>query len=199
MRDISYGAHVRPFTVGAGVQMPMESTRSFAPKNVRVEPDAQGRIATYPTFSYSAHAVAVEVDTATGNSRLLDYAAVHDCGTVINPDLVLGQFKGAIVMGIGAALWEELKIDGDGHLVSDRFKSYLLPRSLDLPPIRVGHRVTPNPFHPLGMKGAGESGLGGALAAVFSAVNDALGDGAELQHVPATPPRVIAALQGAEP
>ena len=68
--------------------------------------------------------------------------------------------------------------------------------SLDLPPIRVGHRVTPNPFHPLGMKGAGESGLGGALAAVSNAVADALGNNAVLQNVPASPPRVLGALLG---
>jgi aerobic carbon-monoxide dehydrogenase large subunit len=194
--DIALGAHLRPFTVAAGVALPLEVTRSFAPKNVRVEPDAQGRIATYPTFSYSIHAVALELDTATGHSRLLDYAVVHDCGTMINPALVEGQLKGAIVMGVGAALWEELKVDDGFRLVSDRFKTYLLPRSLDLPPIRVGHRVTPNPFHPLGMKGAGESGLGGALAAVSNAVADALGNNAVLQNVPASPPRVLGALLG---
>lgn len=195
LSEIALGVHVRPFTVARGVTLPLEVTHSFAPKNVRVEPDAQGRIATYPTFSYAVHAVALELDTMTGASRLLDYAAVHDCGTMINPALVEGQFKGAIVMGIGAALWEELKFDSEHRLITDRFKTYLLPRSLDLPPIRVGHRVTANPFHPLGMKGAGESGLGGALAAVSNAVADALGKDAVLQNVPATPPRVLAAMQ----
>lgn len=193
--ELALGAHLRPFTVAAGVTLPLEVTCSFAPKNVRVEPDAQGRIATYPTFSYSVHAVALELDMSTGNSKLLDYAVVHDCGAMINPALVEGQLRGAIVMGIGVALWEQIKFDSQHRMITDRFKSYLLPRANDLPPIRVGHRVTPNPFHPLGMKGAGESGLGGALAAVSNAVADALGDDACLQHVPATPARVMAALQ----
>jgi carbon-monoxide dehydrogenase large subunit len=195
MSEIALGVHTRPFTVAAGVTLPLEVTRSYAPKNIRVSPDGQGRIATYPTFSYSVHAVALELDIATGISRLLDYAVVHDCGTMINPALVEGQLKGAIAMGVGAALWEELKFDTDHRLASDRFKTYLMPRSLDLPEIRLGHRVTPNPFHPLGMKGAGESGLGGALAAVTSAVADAMGDAAILEHVPATAPRVLAALR----
>lgn len=194
--DIALGVHLRPFTVAANVALPLEVTRSFAPANIRVEPDAQGRIATYPTFSYSVHAVAIEVDTELGNSRLLDYAVVHDCGVMINPLLVEGQIRGAVAMGIGTALWEELKYDDEHRMITDRFKSYLLPRATDLPPIRVGHLTTPNPFHPLGMKGAGESGVGGALAAVSNAVADALGGDILLEHVPATPARVIAALNG---
>jgi carbon-monoxide dehydrogenase large subunit len=197
--DLAMGVYLRPFTVAAGVELPLEVTRSFAPKNVRVQPDAQGRIATYPTFSYSAHAVALELDTVTGISRLLDYAVVHDCGTMVNPALVEGQLKGAIAMGIGAALWEELRLDVHQRLTSDRLKTYLMPRSLDLPPIRVGHRLTPNPFHPLGMKGAGESGLGGALASVINAVADAQGADTTVRYVPATPPRVLAAIQESAP
>lgn len=195
--DIALGVHLRPFTVAANVVLPLEVTRSFAPANVRVEPDAQGRIATYPTFSYSVHAVALELDTELGQSRLLDYAVVHDCGVMINPLLVEGQLRGAVAMGIGTALWEELKYDDAHRMITDRFKSYLLPRANDLPPIRVGHLTTPNPFHPLGMKGAGESGVGGALAAVSNAVADALGSEGLLECVPATPARVIVALNRA--
>jgi carbon-monoxide dehydrogenase large subunit len=193
--QIALGAHLRPFTVAAGVTLPLEVTRSFAPSNVRVEPDAQGRIATYPTFSYSVHAAAIRLDMDTGNTTLLDYAVVHDCGVMINPALVEAQVKGAIVMGVGAALWEELKFDAEHRLITNRFKSYLLPRSLDIPAIRVGHRVTRNPFHPLGMKGAGESGLGGAMAVIGNAVAHALGDAALIEHVPMTPSRILSALQ----
>lgn len=195
--QIAMGVHLRPFTVAAGTKLPLEVTRSFAPQNVRVHPDAQGRIATYPTFSYSVHAAAVELDTEMGITKLLDYAVVHDCGVMINPALVEGQIKGAVVMGIGAALWEELKFDPQQRMISDRFKSYLLPRSLDIPPIRVGHRETRNPFHPLGMKGAGESGLGGAMAALGNAVANALGSAGTIENVPMTPARIISALQKA--
>ena len=172
---LALGAHTHPFTVGDGVDLPLEATRSYRARNVRVTPDENGRIATYSSFPYSMHAAAVELDPGTGRVTVLDVAAVHDCGVMINPALVTGQLKGAIVMGLGAALWEELTHDDGGRLVSDRFKTYLLPRATELPAIRVGHMATPSPFHPLGLKGAGESGLGGALAAATNAVADALG------------------------
>lgn len=192
LAELAFGAHTKPFTVAKGVQLPLEATRSFQPSNVRVEPDARGRIATYSSFPYSAHAVAVELDAGTGHVRVLDIATVHDCGVMINPKLVTEQLKGAIAMGIGTALWEELKHDENGCLLSDRFKTYLIPRSTDLPPIKVGHMCTPSPFHPLGLKGAGESGLAGALAAAINAVSDALESGAGcLTTVPMTPPRLL--------
>ena len=198
---LALGAHTHPFTVGDGVDLPLEATRSYRARNVRVTPDENGRIATYSSFPYSMHAAAVELDPGTGRVTVLDVAAVHDCGVMINPALVTGQLKGAIVMGLGAALWEELTHDDGGRLVSDRFKTYLLPRANELPAIRVGHMATPSPFHPLGLKGAGESGLGGALAAATNAVADALGDLAPgLTTVPATPPRLMAILAaGAAP
>ena len=84
-------------------------------------------------------------------------------------------------------------------LFRSRLKTYVLPRATDIPPIRVGHRLTPNPFHPLGMKGAGESGLGGALACVINAIADAQGAGTRVEYVPATPPRVLASIQGSRP
>ncbi len=193
-------AYAQSFTVGAAVALPLQATHSYKAQNVRHVPDEGGRISAYPSFPYSAHAAAVEVCHATGVVRVLDYAVVHDCGVVVNPALVEGQIRGAVAMGIGAALWEQLRMDAAGRPVADRFKAYLLPRATDLPRIRVGHLVTPSPFHPLGMKGAGESGLGGAMAATANAVADALGSAAPyLDTFPATPPRVLAALRRARP
>ena len=198
--ELALGAHRHPFTIGDGVELPLEATRSYRARNIRIEPDENGRIATYSSFPYSVHAAAIELDRGTGRVTLLDFAAVHDCGVMINPALVTGQFKGAIVMGIGTALWEELTFDAAGRLKSDRLKTYLLPRATDLPTIRVAHMTTPSPFHPLGMKGAGESGLGGALSAVTNAVGDALGpDSARLTTVPATPPRLMSILNESVP
>jgi carbon-monoxide dehydrogenase large subunit len=193
--ELALGAYTHPFTVGDGVELPLEATRSYRARNIRVTPDENGRIATYSSFPYSVHAAAVELDTRTGRVTVLDFAVVHDCGVMVNPRLVTGQLKGAVVMGIGAALWEELTYDSNGVLKSNRLKTYLLPRATDLPPIRVGHMATPSQFHPLGMKGAGESGLGGALAAVTNAVGNALGhSSARLTTVPATPPRLMEIL-----
>src|SRR5690349_7216963 len=116
---------------------------------------------------------------------------------MVNPLLVTGQLKGAIVMGIGTALWETLASSTPEDIVHRRFKEYLLPRAQDLPGIRVGHLCSPSPFHPLGMKGAGESGLGGALAALSNAVADAIGDASSLRPVPATPMVILDAMYGA--
>ncbi len=197
LKDIALGVHTDPFRVGKGIDLPLEATRSFQPSNVQVVPDEKGRIATYSSFPYSVHAAAVALDEGTGVVKLLDFAAMHDCGVMVNPALVTGQLKGAIAMGVGAGLWEELTYTAGRALVADRFKTYLLPRSTDLPPLRIGHMCTPSPFHPLGMKGAGESGLGGSLAAVTNAVADALGAAApSTTVVPATPPRLMALLSG---
>ena len=81
---------------------------------------------------------------------------------------------GAVAMGIGAALSEEQRYDGEGRLLSDRFKTYLMPRPSDVPSIEMVHQVTPSPFTLLGVKGAGEAGVGGAQAAIVNAVNDAI-------------------------
>lgn len=197
---VAMAAYAQSFTIGAGVELPLQATRSYKAGNVSHVPDAQGRISAYPSFPYSVHAAAVELCHATGIAAVLDYAVVHDCGEVVNPALVEGQLRGAIAMGIGAALWERMGTDPAGRPTADRFKAYLLPRAPDLPRIRVGHLNTPSPFHPLGMKGAGESGLGGALAATANAIADALGPAARyLEKFPATPARILAALQQAAP
>jgi carbon-monoxide dehydrogenase large subunit len=197
--EIAQRAHMHVFTVAKNVELPLQSTRTYKPDNIRLTPDAQGRISTYPSFPYSVHAAAIELELATGNITVLDYALVHDSGVIVNPAMVSGQLRGAVTMGIGAALWEELVFDAEGHLVSNRLKSYLMPRAPDLPALRVGHRCTPSPFHPLGMKGVGESGVGGAMASVFNAVADAMGPaGRRLANVPATAPRILRALVGSE-
>ena len=176
------------YSTALDVELPLTVSRTYRAKNVRHVPDEFGRISAYPSFPYSVHAALVELDAGTAQVRVLDYAAVHDCGVVVNPGLVEGQFKGAIAMGIGAALWEELLRNEAGVLRTARFKSYVLPRSMDLPRFRVGHRCTPSPFHPLGSKGAGESGFGGAMAVMANAVADALGErGAELERIPCRP------------
>jgi len=190
--------YTQAYSAAASVELPLQTSKTYRASNVRHVPDEHGRISSYPSFPYSVHAAAVEVDAETGQVRVLDYAAIHDCGIVVNPGLVEGQFKGAIVMGIGAALWEELQFGQDGTLTTNRLKTYVLPRSKDIPPLKIGHRCTPSPFHPLGMKGAGESGFGGAIAAITNAVANALGEsGRSLSRIPHRPERILALLGGA--
>ena len=131
----------------------------------------------------------------TGVTVLRRHVVGHDCGTVVNPLLVDGQVYGSVCAGIGIALHEELRHDPDGAPLTDTFKGYLLPRATDLPPIELLHQCTPSPFTPLGAKGAGESGLPGAQAAILAAINDAIRPrGARIDALPASPPRVLAAL-----
>ena len=196
LRAIADAAYTRAFQIASQVEPPLESTRSYKPQNIDHQPDGSGRIQPYPTYSYAFHASVVEVDAATGQTRLLRHAVVHDCGTMINPALVEGQMLGAVAMGIGIALSEKLVYDGDGHLVTDRFKRYLVPRANDLPPIKVVHMETPSPFTLLGTKGAGETGVGGAQAALVNAVDDALSPlGVTIRRLPLSPPEVLGLLR----
>lgn len=197
-REAAEAAYTRAFQVAAGVEPPLESTRTYKPGNIDHTPDEFGRIQPYPTYSYAAHAALVDVDAETGVVRVTRYGVAHDCGTMINPALVEGQMLGAIANGIGIALSERLVYDEAGRLLTDRFKTYLLPRALDMPPVRVVHMVTPSPFTLLGTKGAGETGVGGAQAAIVNAVDDALAAvGARVRRLPLSPPEVVELLQSA--
>ncbi|MGH3321008.1 MAG: xanthine dehydrogenase family protein molybdopterin-binding subunit, partial [Streptosporangiaceae bacterium] len=107
-------------------------------------------------FSYSTHAVVAEVDTDSGDVRLLDYVVVEDCGRVVNPLIVDGQVHGGVAQGIGTALYEEITYDEDGQPKATTFLDYLLPGATEIPAMRVEHRETLSPFTELGIKGMGE-------------------------------------------
>ncbi|MEU3168428.1 xanthine dehydrogenase family protein molybdopterin-binding subunit [Streptosporangium sp. NPDC006930] len=196
--DVAAAVLTRAFAVASEVEPVLEATRAFKPGNINHVPDERGRIQPYPTYSNCLHAAVVEVDADTGLTELVDFVMAHDCGVVINPALVEGQAHGAIVMGLGAALTEELVYDDEGRLLSDRFKSYLLPRAGDLPKVRLEHQVTPSPFTMYGNKGAGEAGVGGAQAAVANAIEDALAPfGVTVTQVPLPAPVVLDLIERA--
>jgi carbon-monoxide dehydrogenase large subunit len=126
------------------------------------------------TYSSGAHAAVVEVDPETGAVRVLRYAAVDDCGVMINPMVVEGQVQGGVAHGIGNTLLEMVAYDASGQPLTATLMDYALPRAHDVPDIEVHHVVTPSPLNPLGVKGAGEGGTLPALAAIGNAVVDAL-------------------------
>jgi carbon-monoxide dehydrogenase large subunit len=137
----------------------------------------------------------VEVDTDTGFVRLLGHWAVEDCGRIINPRLVDEQVRGAIVQGIGAALFEHCIYDEAGQLLTGTMADYLVPMAAEMPDIVVGHVETPTAFAEGGFKGAGEAGTAGAPGAVLNAVNDALAPlSARVTRQPITPDVVLRAL-----
>jgi aerobic carbon-monoxide dehydrogenase large subunit len=196
--EIANAVYTRAFDVAKNIEPPLEATRSYRPGNIDHTPDDQGRIQPYPTYSYAVHASVVEVDRETGIVHPLRHAVVHDCGTMINPALVEGQMLGAISMGLGMALSEEILYSADGRLMTDSFKTYLLNRAADIPPISIVHLVTPSPFTLLGTKGAGEAGVGGAQAAIVSAVDDAIQPtGARVTRLPLRPPEILRRLHAA--
>jgi CO/xanthine dehydrogenase Mo-binding subunit len=125
------------------------------------------------TYAMQIHACVVEVDPETGYYEIVDYAAVDDCGSRVNPKIVEGQVMGATAHAIGAAIWETFAYDEDGNLLTPNFYDYHVPHAMDMPPLKTGAIESPSPFTPLGTKGMGEGG-GAGIHAVCSALQDAL-------------------------
>lgn len=150
-------------------------------------------------FAYGTHIAIAEVDPATGQVKVIRYGAVHDCGTVINPMIVDGQVHGGVAQGLGGALLEELVYDENGQLLTATFMDYLLPTANDVPFIETDHLETPSPLNPYGIKGVGEGGLTGSVAAIVNAVADALSPlGVKVtEHGPLSPARVLKLIKEA--
>ncbi|MBL8309127.1 MAG: xanthine dehydrogenase family protein [Burkholderiales bacterium] len=176
-------AYFRPDTLPPGVAGELMVTRHYAQRD-------------YPfIFTNGVQASLVEVDVDTGFVTLLKHWVVEDCGRVINPMLVDEQMRGAIVQGIGGALYEECLYDDDGLLQNGNMADYLLPMAAEMPDIDVAHIETPTRSSKLGAKGAGEAGTAGAPAAVMNAINDALRPfKASVYSQPITPEKILRAL-----
>ena len=127
------------------------------------------------TFASGMHAAVVEVDRETCEVRILRYAVVHDCGTLINPMIVEGQIHGGVAQGVGGALYEVMHYDEHGQLLNASFMDFLMPYATEVPHIETAHLQTPSPLNPLGIKGAGEAGVIPGSACLASAIEDALG------------------------
>jgi CO/xanthine dehydrogenase Mo-binding subunit len=125
------------------------------------------------TYAMQIHACVVEVDPETGVYELMDYAAVDDCGTRVNPQIVEGQVMGATAHAIGAAMFESFPYDEEGNLLTPNFYDYHVPHTLDMPPLETSAIESPSPFTPLGTKGMGEGG-GGGIHCICAALQDAL-------------------------
>lgn len=145
------------------------------------------------TFPAGCHVCELEVDPETGVTEIVNWVAVDDFGTIINPMIVEGQVHGGIAQGVGQALMEHAVYDSDGQLVTGSYMDYQMPRAEDLPSFKVGVTETRCPSNPLGMKGCGEAGAIAAPPAVINALTDALGT--QSIPMPATPAKVWAIAQ----
>jgi CO/xanthine dehydrogenase Mo-binding subunit len=143
--------------------------------------------------SFASHICDVEVDPETGGTRVLRYAVIQDAGKAIHPDYVEGQFQGGAAQGIGWALNEEYVYGEDGLLKNPSFLDYRIPVCSDLPYIDTQILEIPNPNHPYGIRGVGETSIVPPLAAIANAVSNAVG--VRLTHIPMSPPRVLKAIK----
>jgi carbon-monoxide dehydrogenase large subunit len=149
-------------------------------------------------WGFGAHVALVRIDRETGEPRLEKLVLVDDCGVVLNPMIVEGQVHGGVAQGLGEAFREQMLYGDDGQPLTASLLDYAVPRASDMPPLILGETVTPNPFHPLGVKGVGEAGCNGAPPAVANAVMDALAPlGIDHIDMPYTAPKLWKAIQAA--
>lgn len=183
LAELGRVAYFRPDTLPPGFTPELMVTRHYAQRD-------------FPfIFTNGVQASYVEVDTETGFVKLLKHWAVEDCGRVINPMLVDEQIRGAIVQGIGGALFEECLYDDAGLLKNGSMADYLVPMAGEMPDITVAHIETPTRSSVLGAKGAGEAGTAGAPGAVVNAINNALRPlDAQVWSQPVTPEKILRAL-----
>ncbi len=142
--------------------------------------------------SFATHICDIEVDPETGATKVLRYTVVQDAGKAVHPTYVEGQYQGGAAQGIGWALNEEYIYGDDGRLQNSGFLDYRIPVCSDLPMIDTKILEIPNPNHPYGVRGVGETSIVPPLAAVANAVSNAAN--VRMTHIPMSPPRILAAL-----
>jgi carbon-monoxide dehydrogenase large subunit len=182
IQEIALAAHIAK-EIPPDTEPGLSATYFFEPKNF--------------TFPFGTHICVVEIEKDTGETKIVRYIAVDDCGKVINPLLVDGQVHGGIVQSIGQALYEEVIYDDQGQLVTGELMDYALPKASQLPWFETDRTETPSPVNPLGVKGVGEAGTIGATPAIVNAVVDALAPyGVTHLDMPVRPEKVWKIING---
>ncbi len=180
-------AHRKYHQMPAGLEPGLQAKFVWEVPTGGALPTADGIIQIYPCYAFETHIVYVEIDPETAKPSLRKYVCGHDCGVMINPDIVHGMTYGGIAHGIGAALYEKFAYTEDGQLESGTFVDYLIPSAMEIPAIAIVDHCTPSPLTTFGQKGSGEAGYLGAPAAVANAINDALAPlGASIETLPIT-------------
>jgi len=172
--DVGRTATVRVVDLPSGEDPGLEATATYDPPFIEHTADEQGRMNACATYANATHGAVVEVDVETGVIDIRAYVVVHDCGTVLHPQIVEGQVHGAVAQGIGGALFESMPYGEDAQPLATTFMDYLLPGAPEIPTITVDHVETPAEGTPYGVKGVGEGGVVGPAPAIANAVCDAL-------------------------
>jgi CO/xanthine dehydrogenase Mo-binding subunit len=188
------GNGVRPSGANAGKNTPL-SLADFAKMMSKTGGPIVGYVrlnAQGPGPSFATHIADVEVDPETGKVTVVRYTAIQDAGRAIHPSYVEGQYQGGVAQGIGWALNEEYIYGADGRLQNAGFLDYRIPVASDLPMIDTVIVEVPNPNHPYGVRGVGETPLCPPMGAIANAVADATG--VRFTALPMSPPKVLAGL-----
>ncbi|MBI2539943.1 MAG: molybdopterin-dependent oxidoreductase, partial [Deltaproteobacteria bacterium] len=181
-RQVAAAAHGR---LPRGLEPGLQETVFFDPKR--------------EAWGFGAHVAVVRVDRESGKPTVEKLVLVDDCGVILNPMIVEGQIHGGVAQGLAEAFREQMLFGSEGEILTGSLMNYAVPRAGDMPPLILGETVTPNPFHPLGVKGVGEAGTNGAPAAVANAVMDALAPlGIHQLDMPYTAPKLWKAIREAE-
>jgi carbon-monoxide dehydrogenase large subunit len=156
MKDIAWAAYNN---VPPGLEMGLEAVHYYDPPNF-----------TYPFGIYLA---VVDIDRATGETKVRRFYALDDCGTRINPMIIEGQIHGGLTEGFAVAMGQQMPFDAQGNLLGNTLMDYFLPTFVETPHWETDHTVTPSPHHPIGAKGVAESPHVGSIPTFTSAVVDA--------------------------
>jgi len=149
----------------------------------------------FPDYTFGAQAAEVEVDTETGEVKVLKWASAYDIGQAINLNRAEGQMEGGAAQGMGFGLMEDY-LEKDGVPWTWTLHEYLVPTSKDVPDIETIVLQSKSGKGPFGAKGIGEPAITAAAPAVLNAIRDAVG--VRIKHIPATPERIFFALRGRE-
>lgn len=171
----------------------LAATGRYAPPPGVSWDDDSYRGDAYGSYAWAAYVAEVSVDFVTFETRVTDFVAVQEVGRVINPVLATGQIEGGVAQGIGFALYEHV-LWREGRMANAQMTNYIMPTSMDLPPIRVHFEEVPYAHGPGGAKGIGELPMDGTAPAIVNAIEHATG--VSINRVPVTPEVLMEAIQG---
>jgi CO/xanthine dehydrogenase Mo-binding subunit len=199
--DVAMQAHAFELDLPDGMSSGLAADETYDHPYTTMPADDRSDLGVfYPIVGHMCHIPVVEVDPETGKVEFLDYTAVHDCGTVVNPETLKGHIMGGTAQGVASTLYEEFAYQDDGQLPTNNYHDYPIPTFHDVPDgYKIGHVETPSPWTEYGIKGAGEGGRMAAPAALSAAIEDALEPLAvSIDELPATPQRLRAKIREAE-
>ena len=191
------GSYASRGAVGV-VQGLVEALREAAERDLAPGTEITKTIDASQVYPSGAHVALVEVDPGTFKVRVLRYVAVEDCGEILNHQVVEGQVRGGVAMGLGDVLLGEQVYSDDGQNLTSSLLDYLVPLASDVPEVQMDHVGGPTPATILGSKGVGEAGTIGAYGAIPNAVADAVAPlAARLTDLPYNPRRIFLAVESA--